>query len=190
MADYEDLFCKTTTSQIGATIDFEEAAEKKTKRKIWGTRHYNPFDLFYKDFRLWHTDKSLQDMTVNEVRIRKKAIKAWHDLDPPLKLQYEIIVGVQMAQDKKLKELLQNRRRLPNQAKADDAPNPVPAKRRRVPRKHGFNVTIMERFLPRHKAHRTVVRRPTPIPKNLKSKRPKELPKFIPLPIEKNKPLN
>lgn len=80
MADYEDLFCKTTTSQIGATIDFEEAAEKKTKKKIWRTRRYNPFDLFYKDFRLWHTDKPLQDMKVNEVRIRKKAIKAWQDL--------------------------------------------------------------------------------------------------------------
>ncbi|KAI8039768.1 uncharacterized protein LOC128254460 [Drosophila gunungcola] len=168
--ELEDNSDSSTSSQISECKDSNSALGSiKNERES-----FYPFKLFYRDFGIWEGRKP-------DKKLRKKALKAWHNLEPAIKLHYLIMTRVKMTEERKFRALAVKKKTkdktMQTVLEGNDKIKPM----RRV--------IIVE---PSWKSvrPRMVTRKPTPLPsaKKRMKNRLKTLPKFVPFSQRKIKP--
>ncbi|XP_041563688.1 uncharacterized protein LOC108144382 [Drosophila elegans] len=168
--ELEDNSDSSTSSQISEYKDSNSALLSiKNKRES-----FYPIKLFLQDFGKWEGRKP-------DKKLRKQALKAWHNLEPAIKLQYLIRTRVQMTEERKLRALAVKKKTKDKTMQTVLEGSDIIKSMRRV---------IIEDPSWKSVRPRMLTRKPTPFPSAMKrmKNRSKALPKVVPFNQRKIKP--
>ncbi|XP_016976534.1 uncharacterized protein LOC108042649 [Drosophila rhopaloa] len=170
--DLEDNLDSSTSSQISKSK--ESSSALGNKRVL-----YTPFKLFFRDFLIREGRNPERN---SSKKLLKKALKAWRQMEPRKKLLYQIMMRVQIAKERKVRELALKKN--PKDKPMQDGIESI--EKRKLKRKVILVVPSLRSMRPR-----MVARRPTPLPSPQKREknRSKRLPKYVPYRQKKQAPL-